>query len=86
MRAGQFLLKRPEDFGFDRLERKIDLIAGAASALDSIVPFAMGEQLFQAANAPKKFIRVEGAGHHNLSGVALAEYRQALRELFKIPG
>jgi hypothetical protein len=53
---------------------------------DSIVPFAMGEKLYQAANAPKKFIRVEGAGHHNLSGTAATEYRQALRELFKLPG
>jgi len=54
---------------------------------DSIVPFHMGERLYEAANAPKRFIKVEGAGHHNLSGAAFDEYRQALAELFKLkPG
>jgi alpha-beta hydrolase superfamily lysophospholipase len=49
---------------------------------DAIVPFEMGERLYQAANSPKRFIKVEGAGHHNLSYVAFAEYRAALSELF----
>jgi hypothetical protein len=40
---------------------------------DSIVPVEMGERLYEAVQAPKRFIRVEGAGHHNLSGVAFAE-------------
>jgi uncharacterized protein len=51
---------------------------------DSIVPFHMGERLYAAANAPKRFIKVEGAGHHNLSGAAFEQYRQALSELFKL--
>ncbi len=49
---------------------------------DSIVPFEMGERLYQAASAPKRFIKVEGAGHHNLSGIAFPEYRSAIAELF----
>lgn len=53
---------------------------------DSIVPVAMGERLYEAAPAPKKFIKVEGAGHHNLSGAAFDQYRHALRELFKLKG
>jgi alpha-beta hydrolase superfamily lysophospholipase len=53
---------------------------------DSIVPFAMGERLYDAARAPKKFIKVEGAGHHNLSGAAFDEYRKALQELFRLKG
>jgi pimeloyl-ACP methyl ester carboxylesterase len=53
---------------------------------DSIVPFAMGERLYQAAPSPKRFIRVEGAGHHNLSGAGFDEYRAAIAELFKRPG
>jgi hypothetical protein len=53
---------------------------------DSIVPFAMGERLYEAANAPKRFIRVEGAGHHNLSGVAFDQYRAALAQLFGVKG
>ena len=49
---------------------------------DSIVPFEMGEKLYAAAKSPKRFIKVEGAGHHNLSGAAFDEYRTALAELF----
>ena len=53
---------------------------------DSIVPYSMGERLFEAVKSPKRFIKVEGAGHHNLSGAAFEEYRQALQELFKLKG
>ena len=49
---------------------------------DSIVPFAMGERLYEAAKGRKRFIKVEGAGHHNLSGTAFNEYRSAIGELF----
>ena len=51
---------------------------------DSIVPFEMGERLYNAAQSPKRFIKVEGAGHHNLSGAAFDQYRQAVTELFKL--
>ena len=51
---------------------------------DSIVPVAMGERLYEAARGPKRFIRVDGAGHHNLSGAAFDEYRAALSELFGV--
>ncbi len=51
---------------------------------DTVVPFEMGERLFEAAHAPKKFIRVEGAGHHNLSGAAFDQYRRAIAELFEV--
>jgi pimeloyl-ACP methyl ester carboxylesterase len=51
---------------------------------DSIVPFEMGEKLFEAAKSPKRFVKVEGAGHHNLSGTAFDEYRAALKDLFKV--
>jgi pimeloyl-ACP methyl ester carboxylesterase len=49
---------------------------------DSIVPFHMGERLYEAVKGPKRFIRVEGAGHHNLSGAGYDQYRAAVRELF----
>jgi pimeloyl-ACP methyl ester carboxylesterase len=49
---------------------------------DSIVPFHMGERLYEAAHGPKRFIRVEGAGHHNLSGAGYEQYRAAVREMF----
>ena len=51
---------------------------------DTIVPFQMGERLYEAATAPKRFIRVEGGGHHNLSGAAFDQYRAALTELFGV--
>lgn len=51
---------------------------------DSIVPYEMGERLYAAAAGPKRFIRVEGGSHHNLSSVANDEYRAALRELFRL--
>jgi pimeloyl-ACP methyl ester carboxylesterase len=51
---------------------------------DSIVPYAMGERLYAAARSPKRFIRVEGGGHHNLSGNATAAYRSTLHELFHV--
>ena len=49
---------------------------------DAIVPFHMGERLFQAAKGPKRFIKVDGGSHHNLSWAAFDEYRRALKELF----
>jgi len=53
---------------------------------DAIVPYEMGERLYSAATAPsKRFIRVEGGSHHNLSAVAFEQYRAAVRELFRAP-
>jgi fermentation-respiration switch protein FrsA (DUF1100 family) len=49
---------------------------------DSIVPFEMGEKLYAAARSRKRFIKVDGGSHHNLSYVAFDEYRAALKELF----
>ncbi len=51
---------------------------------DSIVPFEMGEELYAAAPEPKRFIRVEGAGHHNAGAAGFDQYRQVLPELFKL--
>ena len=74
---------------FDTLSKMRDLkmpVLITHGTRDSIVPFQMGERLYDAAQGPKRFIRVEGAGHHNLSGAAFDQYRQALRELFKLKG
>lgn len=51
---------------------------------DTVVPYEMGERLYAAAAAPKRFIKVEGGSHHNLSAVAGDQYRAALRELFQL--
>jgi pimeloyl-ACP methyl ester carboxylesterase len=52
---------------------------------DRVVPYEMGEKLYELAPAPKRFIRVEGGSHHNLSGAAFDDYRRTLAELFR-PG
>ena len=49
---------------------------------DAIVPFEMGERLYNAVKGPKRFIKVDGGSHHNLSSAAFSEYRAALAELF----
>lgn len=49
---------------------------------DAVVPYEMGEKLYAAATVPKRFIKVEGGGHHNLSYVGFDQYRAALKELF----
>jgi uncharacterized protein len=72
---------------FDTLAKMRDIhmpVLVTHGTRDSIVPFHMGERLYEAANGPKRFIRVEGAGHHNLSGAAFDEYRAALHELFGV--
>ncbi len=51
---------------------------------DRIVPVEMGEKLYAAAKSPKRFIKVEGGSHHNLSYVAFDDYRKALKELFSL--
>ncbi len=51
---------------------------------DRIVPYEMGEKLYELAPQPKRFIRVEGGSHHNLSAAAFDEYRRTLAELFRV--
>ena len=72
---------------FDTLSRIGDVrmpVLVTHGTRDSVVPIDMGEKLFAAAHAPKKFVRVEGAGHHNLSGVGLEQYRRAIADLFAV--
>ncbi|RGE45072.1 alpha/beta fold hydrolase [Comamonas testosteroni] len=49
---------------------------------DPLIPARLGQQLFEAAQQPKRFILVDGATHHNTQIKAVAEYRKALHELF----
>jgi fermentation-respiration switch protein FrsA (DUF1100 family) len=58
----------------------------AHGTADEIVPFAMGERLFAAAKAPKRFFRAEGGSHHNLTGSFFDDYQKAVFELFKLNG
>lgn len=47
---------------------------------DDIIPFEMGEQLYAAANKPKRFVKLRGT-HNELAYFKDGEYRTALVEL-----
>lgn len=49
---------------------------------DRLILPSLGRKLFDAANAPKHFLLVQGASHHNTNLVGQAQYRQALSDLF----
>jgi hypothetical protein len=72
-------------FPIDRF-RNIDLIGAVTVPIlviqgteDRIVPYSLGEKLFAAAPSPKKFLRVEGAGHYDLREEAGERYWEAWR-------
>ncbi|HYD17994.1 MAG TPA: alpha/beta hydrolase [Patescibacteria group bacterium] len=63
----------------DRFD-SIDKIKDVKSALlivhgtvDGIVPYRLGQKLFEAANHPKEFVSVEGAGHSDLYDYKIGE-------------
>jgi hypothetical protein len=64
-------------------EVKVPVIV-AHGTRDTVVPFEMGEEVYAAVHSPKRFVRVEGAGHHNLSGAGFEQYRAAIAGLFKL--
>ena len=49
---------------------------------DSLILPALGRALFERANAPKRFVLVDGGTHYNTNGKGASQYREALRELF----
>lgn len=51
---------------------------------DSLIPPRLGQQLYERAREPKRFVLVEGGSHHNTNAVGQALYREALAVLFGI--
>jgi pimeloyl-ACP methyl ester carboxylesterase len=49
---------------------------------DRTIPLVLGQQLFEKARDPKRFVRVEGGSHHNTNAVGQPLYREALADLF----
>lgn len=47
---------------------------------DPVLPFAFGQEVYNAAPSPKRFLRIDGACHEEASLVAPEQYRSALRE------
>jgi len=72
---------------FDNIDRiddiKVPLLI-AHGTQDGIVPFSMGEKLFAAARAPKRFFRADGGSHHNLTASYFDEYKRAIVEHFAL--
>ncbi len=72
------------------LDARYDSLSKIGSALspvmvihgdrDDIVPFEMGERLYEAAPEPKRFYRVRGASHNDTHMVGGDAYFEALRE------
>ena len=50
---------------------------------DEVIPFEMGRAVFAAANEPKSFWAVHGAGHNDISDVARAEYPTRLSAFYR---
>lgn len=46
---------------------------------DEVIPFAMGQELYDAASAPKQFVPIQGAHHNDLSTNAADAYWRATR-------
>jgi len=52
---------------------------------DEIVPFSMGERLFAAAAEPKRFLRLEGAGHNDTYVVSERVYFEMFAKFARYP-
>jgi uncharacterized protein len=50
---------------------------------DEIIPFDMGQALYEAAPSPKRFQKLAGAGHNDILHSAGAEYTDALRSFYR---
>jgi pimeloyl-ACP methyl ester carboxylesterase len=53
---------------------------------DRFVPHSMSEQLFAAAQAPKRLLLVPNGGHGNVSAFAFEQYHSAVRDLVTLAG
>jgi fermentation-respiration switch protein FrsA (DUF1100 family) len=53
---------------------------------DEIVPYSMGRELYDAANEPKSFYRIRGAGHNDTYIVGGERYFDALKSFVDTPG
>jgi fermentation-respiration switch protein FrsA (DUF1100 family) len=49
---------------------------------DDVVPIAMGQQLFDVAPEPKRFYRMEGAGHNDLVEAGGDSFVDCLKQFF----
>jgi fermentation-respiration switch protein FrsA (DUF1100 family) len=67
---------------FDSLQKIREVQAPiliAHGTRDEVIPFAMGQQLFEAAPEPKRFYPIEGAGHNDTLEVGGENYLDCLQ-------
>ncbi len=63
----------------DKLKAPLLVVHGAN---DNLIKPELGRALYERANAPKRFVLVEGGTHHNTNAVGQGLYRHAVAELF----
>ena len=51
---------------------------------DRLILPDLGRKLYAAAVEPKLFVLVKGGSHHNTNQVGLAQYKEALSQLFSL--
>jgi alpha-beta hydrolase superfamily lysophospholipase len=51
---------------------------------DALVAPRLGQALYERAQAPKRFVLVEGGSHHSAGAVGMAQYREAVAGLFGV--
>lgn len=49
---------------------------------DSVIPYQLGENLYEHAIGPKRLILVPGGTHHSASAVGVNEFRSGIQDLF----
>lgn len=68
----------------DKIQRVRCPVLVLHGTADDMIPFWHGQQLFAAANEPKRFLWVKAAGHNDVMEVAGDQYAQALREFVQL--
>lgn len=74
---------------FESVRRIVDVKAPVLvvhGAADHLIKPELGRALFEQAPAPKRFVLVPNGSHHSTMATGLPLYRQALAELFGLPG
>jgi alpha-beta hydrolase superfamily lysophospholipase len=66
----------------DRVGAPVLVVHGSE---DRLIQPELGRALYEHAREPKRFVLVEGGSHHNTNAIGQDAYREALRELFRLP-
>ena len=71
---------------FDSIDKIVDIdmpLLVVHGLADAFMPSRFSEQLFNAANEPKKLLLVPGGTHNNSMSLGGSQYRQAIESLMK---